>query len=343
MKPSRLEYSLEFIKFIGSNPAFHLLSWYELLWHSIYDRAIPFWHRIVGAIPLPPMTLSKPAMMAEFEFEAANILMDFGAASLLMEFKQQPTASPALPCDDKPPAPPALPCDDKVLDLDSFLEKHTITVSGPVITIVTGQVIGISTYTKTIPIYRMKNHFLVNEAFRARLETLSSTYELRCFLAVYNSGLDHLYGRVEKNQKRSRDVRIALRKPLPIFPFYKVTLERIRVESARWNIKREPVQWTGRFTYLNEQGERFLEKAGRKSRDTRAMIMGVVNMIEECEARLWKVDKDWVIEKRNERPPPRKQRRWREGRPGWTGLTPDDIGPHESETVRQGHKRLRPE
>ena len=264
------------------------------------------------------------------ETEAALILMEFAAARILTELNQQPPASPALPCHGE------------VLDLRSFQEKQKITVSGPVIYFRTGQVILTSTYTKTIPIHHMKNYFFANEAYRARLETVSSTYELQSFLALHTSGLKQLYGKIEKGLQDSRDTRKALRKPLPNLPVDEVTPKKIRVESMCWSKGREPVQWHGKFKYLSKKGERQLEKIGKKSRETWAMIVGASNLIRECEARIWEADRNSVIEKRSDRPLPRKQRRWKEGRPGWTGLTPDDIRPRQVKESRHRHRRLRP-
>ena len=264
------------------------------------------------------------------ETEAALILLDLAAASILMELDQQSPASPALLRDGE------------VLDLRSSQEKQKVTVSGPVTYFGTGQVIGTSTYTKTIPIHQMKNHFFANEVYRARLETVSSTYELQCFLALYTDGLEQLYGKIEKGLKDSRTTRKALRKPLPNLPVDEMTPKKIRMRSMCWNKGREPVQWEGQFKYLSKKGEKELEKVGRKSRETWATIVGVRNLIGDCEARIWEADKDCVIGKRSERPLPRKQRRWKEGRPGWTGLTPDDIRPRKVKEFRHRHRILLP-
>ena len=224
------------------------------------------------------------------------------------------------------PASLALTCDDGDRNLKSFQQKQTITVSGSVVHFATGQVIGISTYTKTIPIYLMKGYFFTNEAYRARLENVSTPYELQCFHALHTHGLKRLYRHAQKELKKARATRKALRKPIPNLQLDGLTPEHVRMILTEWKPQREHILWHGQFKYLGSEGEKKLEKAGRKSRRTRAWIVGVRGLIEECEARMWKADKEWVIEKRNERPLLRKERRWREGRPGWTGLTPDDIG-----------------
>ena len=331
MYPSPLVYSHGFIYFIESNLTRHLLSWYELLWHSICDRAITIWHRILEVISPATMASPKPPTMAEIE--AASLLVDFNAASILMRLKQQLFTSPALPCDDK------------AFNLRSFQKKQTITLSGPAICLSTGQVTQRSTYTKTIPICLMKRSFFINEAYRARLETVSSTYELQCFLALHTNSLGVLYSRIENGLEKSREMRKLLRKPLPNFPVKNLTPKHIRKMSIGWdklNHEREVVRWVGQFKYLDRNNAKKLERLGKRSRETWAWILGVKKLIEECETRLCEADKDWVIKKRSERPLSTKQRRWKEGKPGWTGLTPDDIVERcPEEQPRHEHKRLR--
>lgn len=111
---------------------------------------------------------------------------------------------------------------------------------------------------------------------------------------------------------------------------FKVKPKHIRRESNHWKNQSKLIKWRGQFKYLRQNGVMKLEKFGRMSRSTRVRIREVWNLIEECEARIWEVDKDWEIEERNERRLPRKARRWREGRRGWTGLTPDDIEPRRT-------------
>ena len=244
-------------------------------------------------------------MMAEFE-----------AARILMDLNQSPSPLPTLACTDKVP------------DLKSFQEKQTIAQSKTtIICFGTGQVIRISTHRKKVPIYQLKKHYYINQAYRARLETVSSIYELQCFHALHTRTLARLHGMIEEGLKRSRDIRKEWRKPLPRFLARKTTPKPIREISNRWEGGSEPVKWNGRFKYLGRKGGKKLEKAGTKSREIRAWIVEVKELIEECEARIGEADKNWVIETRRKRPPPTKQERWMEGRRGWTGLTPEDIEP----------------
>ena len=273
-----------------------LLSRSEQLWHSIGYRATTFWHRIVETVPLSSKTLSELATIAEDK-----------AAGILMELSQRLSA------------PLAPTCDDQVFSLRSTQGKQTITVPGRAVYFGSSRVI--------IPINHKKRPCFAYDAYRAFLETALSIDDLRCFHVLHTDILEKLDAMLEQELKRSRDTRIALRKPRPMIGAFKVKPKHIRRESIRWKNGSKHIKWLGQFQYLRKKGMMKLEKFGKKSRKIRVQIREMWNLIEECEARIWEVDQNEMIEERNEIRGPRTARRWREGRRGWTGLTPDEISP----------------
>ena len=106
----------------------------------------------------------------------------------------------------------------------------------------------------------------------------------------------------------------------------KSTPRLMRAVVNGWEDGSAPVKWDRFRNLIGRRGVKKLEKAGTKSREIRAWIVEVKDLIEECEARIGEADQNWVIEERSKRPLATKQGRWMEGRRGWTGvMTPEDI------------------
>lgn len=137
-----------------------------------------------------------------------------------------------------------------------------------------------------------------------------------------------LYERIERERQAARKKWKALMKPAS-----KTMADKRILESRHESVAHEEmslytrpvaVQWE--WNHFSEGAETKMRKIGVKSRTNWAWAIGLRSLLEEIEERIGKVNKQWVDIERRERPlPKRKEKRWVEGKRGWTGLTMDET------------------
>lgn len=218
-----------------------------------------------------------------------------------------------------------------VIDLKSFQDHQTITVTGTQVTFWyfgSQQVKNVSRYSKTIPIAELPGYFFINQAYHAHLATVRSNDELPRLHTLHRSCLRLLYERIERERQAARNKWKALMKPVPKMMADKEILERrhesIAHEESSLYTRPVGVQW--KWSHFSGEAETKMLKLGVNSRKNWAWVIGLTSLLEEIEERIGKVDKEWVYIERRQRPLlKRKEKRWVKGKRGWTGLTTDDI------------------
>ena len=175
--------------------------------------------------------------------------------------------------------------------------------------------------TFNISVADMGTYFFNNPDYRICHQT-QSTYEVQKFYQTYLKSWQILYGEIEEFRKKRSNQELEWRKRLEVL---KVSDRRCVIATGQFPRPGLRVRRKRKCTL--EEAKYQLDKLNSKLRRRRGHARQLASLLDECEERL---REEGEVELISERPLIQgRGKRWIEGKRGWVGIKPDDIGSDE--------------